>query len=105
MQLPKIKAVFTEVRMTIHSFISRSGKIQCMRTVHKKLNTPKTKFLFLSMLGLLFSSTISGIVSEMGYSDSEFLSLGELLLVYLPTVFLVLVTISTLGLIKAIKEV
>lgn len=67
---------------------------------HRKVRTDNSKFLLLSFLGLFLSSIVSGIASEILFIDNEHYSTPELLAIYLPTVFIVMLTVSVWRLLK-----
>ena len=59
---------------------------------HRRVRTSNSKLLLVSISGLLFFSTVSGIAVEILFIDNEKYSFFELMLIYLPTAFIVLLT-------------
>jgi hypothetical protein len=72
---------------------------------HRKMKSGNSKLLLLSFLGLFLSSIFSGIASEILFIDYEHLSFFQLFGVYLPTVFIVVLTVSIWKLLKEPKDV
>ncbi|MEZ7187578.1 hypothetical protein NO991_06930 [Pseudoalteromonas sp. DY56-GL22] len=71
--------------------------------LNRRINSKDSRLLAYSCLAVLVLSILSGVVSEYSYQQNDTLSLIELLLVYSPSVAVVLVTISLLRVLKSLS--
>lgn len=68
--------------------------------LNHRINSKDSRLLVYSCITVLILSILSGVVSEYSYQENDTLSLTELLVVYSPSLAIVLLTVSLLRLFK-----
>ena len=71
---------------------------------HRKARSANSRLLLASVSGLIVFGVVSGVASDILFVENENYSLFELLIVYFPTVFIVLLTLGLWNLLKETSD-
>ena len=71
--------------------------------LNRRINSKESRLFVYSCVAVLVLSILSGVVSEYSYQHNDTLPLIELLVIYSPTVAVVLLTICLLKLLKSLS--